>query len=33
MIRDGETCWLTVLMTADAVGGVWNYSLSLCAAL
>jgi glycosyltransferase involved in cell wall biosynthesis len=24
---------LTVLMTADAVGGVWSYSLSLCAAL
>jgi glycosyltransferase involved in cell wall biosynthesis len=24
---------LTVLMTADAVGGVWNYALTLCAAL
>jgi glycosyltransferase involved in cell wall biosynthesis len=24
---------LTVLMTADAVGGVWNYTLALCAAL
>src|SRR5207248_3436774 len=23
----------TVLMTADAVGGVWNYALTLCAAL
>jgi glycosyltransferase involved in cell wall biosynthesis len=23
----------TILMTADAVGGVWNYALSLCAAL
>ena len=23
----------TVLMTADAVGGVWNYTLALCAAL
>src|SRR3954447_15275182 len=24
---------MTVLMTADAVGGVWNYTLALCAAL
>src|ERR1051325_10358752 len=24
---------LTVLMTADAVGGVWNYALSVCAGL
>ena len=24
---------ITVLMTADAVGGVWNYALTLCAAL
>src|SRR5437763_10815681 len=23
----------TILMTADAVGGVWTYALSLCAAL
>jgi glycogen(starch) synthase len=32
-MRDGEAKPLTVLMTADAIGGVWNYSLSLCAAL
>src|SRR5437868_1700641 len=24
---------LTVLMTADAVGGIWHYALGLCAAL
>jgi glycogen synthase len=32
-MRGGEAKPLTVLMTADAVGGVWSYSLSLCAAL
>ena len=31
MTRD--RCPLTVLMTADAVGGVWHYALALCAAL
>src|SRR5205085_4994210 len=32
VMRNGDERPLTVLMTADAVGGVWNYSLSLCAA-
>lgn len=32
-MRDNRTDPLTVLMTADAVGGVWHYALSLCAAL
>ncbi|MGE0259360.1 MAG: glycosyltransferase, partial [Alphaproteobacteria bacterium] len=32
-MRDGSRPPLTVLMTADAVGGVWNYALALCAAL
>lgn len=32
-MRQGEGGSLTVLMTADAVGGVWSYALSLCAAL
>ena len=32
-MRDGEPSALTVLMTADAVGGVWHYALGLCAAL
>src|SRR5437868_953858 len=32
MGRNGEGS-PTILMTADAVGGVWNYALSLCAAL
>jgi glycogen(starch) synthase len=31
-INDGDRP-LTVLMTADAVGGVWPYALALCAAL
>jgi glycogen synthase len=30
---DGNRRPLTVLMTADAVGGVWHYALALCAAL
>jgi glycosyltransferase involved in cell wall biosynthesis len=33
MIGDDRDDSLTVLMTADAVGGVWHYALSLCAAL
>ena len=32
-MRDGKRPALTVLMTADAVGGVWHYALDLCAAL
>jgi glycosyltransferase involved in cell wall biosynthesis len=32
-MRDGDPSPLTVLMTADAVGGVWHYALGLCAAL
>jgi glycogen synthase len=32
-MRDGEPSPLTVLMTADAVGGVWHYALGLCTAL
>jgi glycogen(starch) synthase len=31
-MRGGEASPLTVLMTADAVGGVWHYALALCAA-
>lgn len=32
-MQAGCTPPLTVLMTADAVGGVWHYALGLCAAL
>ena len=32
-MHDRDRCPLTVLMTADAVGGVWHYALALCAAL
>jgi glycogen synthase len=32
-MRDNGAKPLTVLMTADAVGGVWSYALSLCGAL
>src|SRR5687768_12037405 len=32
-MREGAGRPLTVLMTADAVGGVWHYALGLCAAL
>src|SRR5215204_4390577 len=32
-MRDGGGRQLTVLMPADAVGGVWHYALGLCAAL
>ena len=32
-MRDGNRPLLPVLMTADAVGGVWHYALALCAAL
>ncbi|MGD9617854.1 MAG: glycosyltransferase family 4 protein [Alphaproteobacteria bacterium] len=32
-MRDDNHRKLTVLMTADAVGGVWHYALALCAAL
>src|SRR5579884_3586706 len=33
VMQGGDARPLTVLMTADAVGGVWNYALSLAAAL
>ena len=33
VMHDGDRRPLTVLMTADAVGGVWHYALALCAAL
>ncbi len=33
VMGDGKCPPLTVLMTADAVGGVWHYALDLCAAL
>jgi glycosyltransferase involved in cell wall biosynthesis len=33
MMQSRNAPGMTVLMTADAVGGVWNYALSLCAAL
>jgi len=32
-MRNGDRRSLTVLMTADAVGGIWHYALALCAAL
>jgi glycogen(starch) synthase len=32
-MRDNDRRPMTVLMTADAVGGVWHYALALCAAL
>lgn len=32
-MRDGKHAPLTVLMTADAIGGIWHYALGLCAAL
>jgi len=32
MMRDSDRP-RTILMTADAVGGVWHYALALCAAL
>ena len=32
-MHDGDRRPLTVLMTADAVGGIWHYALALCAAL
>jgi glycosyltransferase involved in cell wall biosynthesis len=32
-MRSGSDARMTVLMTADAVGGVWQYALSLCAVL
>ena len=32
-MHDGDRRSLTVLMTADAVGGIWHYALALCAAL
>ena len=33
MMRPDRDSRLTVLMTADAVGGVWTYALGLCSAL